>query len=97
MKKIFGELNLSWKTIIISAIVIGIVVGLLNSVTVLLNTSITDPAIYFDLWILFGILIIMNSKSNKEAALKSFVFFCEYRLIEVFLLFHRRFFLSLVY
>lgn len=75
MKKAFGELNLSWKKIIISAIIIGILVGLVNSISFFKNTSFTDPAIYFDLWILFGILIITNSKSNKESALKCFVFF----------------------
>ncbi len=75
MKKLFGELNLSWKKIILSAIIIGIIVGLLNCVPALFDTSFRDPAIYFTLWILIGILIIMNSKSNKESALKCFVFF----------------------
>ena len=75
MKKIFGGLNLTWKIIIISAAVIGISVGLINSIPFFPNTSFTDSAIYFDLWILFGILIIMNSKSNIESALKCFVFF----------------------
>ncbi len=75
MKNIFGELELTWKKIIIYAIVIGIVIGLLNSVPALFDTSFRDPAIYFDLWILFGILIIMNAKSNLDSALKCFVFF----------------------
>ncbi len=75
MKKIFGEINLTWKKIIISAVLIGIAVGLLNSIPSLFDTTITDIATYFDFWILCGILIIMNSKSNKESALKCFVFF----------------------
>ena len=75
MKNIFGELKLTWKKIIIYAIVIGIVIGLLNCVPALFNSSFRDPAIYFDLWILFGILIIMNAKSNLDSALKCFVFF----------------------
>ena len=29
----------------------------------------------FEVWILFGIIIIMNSKSNLDSALKCFVFF----------------------
>ena len=70
-----NKFNLSWKFLIISAIIIGVVTGLLNSVPFLSNTSLTDPAIYFDVWILFGILIIMNSKSNIDSALKCFVFF----------------------
>lgn len=75
MKKIFGEINLSWKKIIILAIVVGVSVGLINSVVCLKDTSFTDSAIYFDFWIVLGIIIIMNAKSNLDSALKCFVFF----------------------
>lgn len=75
MKKIFGGLNITWIRLIIFAIIIGISVGLLNSVPFLRDTTVSDIATYFDFWILCGILIIMNSKSNKESALKCFVFF----------------------
>ena len=75
MKKIFGEINLTWKKVILYAIVIGVAVGLLNSVPMLKDTTVTDIATVFDFWILCGILIIMNSKSNLESALKCFVFF----------------------
>ena len=53
MKKIFGGINLTWKMVIISAVVIGISVGLLNSVPQLYDTTITDIATYFDFWIFF--------------------------------------------
>ena len=75
MKKIFGGINLTWKKVIISAVVIGISVGLLNSISFLADTTVTDIATYFDFWIFCGIFIIMNSKSNKDSALKCFVFF----------------------
>ena len=75
MKKLFGGIDLTWKKVIIFAIIIGILIGGLNSIPILKNTSFTDSAIYFDLWILFGILIIMNSKSNLNSALKCFIFF----------------------
>ena len=75
MKKIFGKVNLTWPIIIIEAILIGAIVGLLNCVPALLDTSFRDPAIYFTFWIFMGIFIIMNSKSNKDSALKCFVFF----------------------
>ena len=75
MKKIFGGINLTWKIVIISGVLIGVVVGLLNSIPVLYDTTITDIATYFDFWIFCGIFIIMNSKSNKDSALKCFVFF----------------------
>ena len=75
MKKIFGGCNLTWKMLVLSAIIIGVSVGLLNSVPFLYNTTITDIATYFDFWIFCGIFIIMNAKSNKDSALKCFVFF----------------------
>ncbi len=75
MKKIFGELNLTWLKVIISAIVIGVAVGLINCVPKLFDTSFRDPAIYFSFWILCGIFIIMNAKNNLDSALKCFVFF----------------------
>ena len=75
MKKIFGGINLTWKMVIICALVIGVSVGLLNSVPALFDTTITDIATYFDFWIFCGIFIIINSKSNNDSALKCFVFF----------------------
>ena len=69
MKKIFGGCNLTWKMLVLSAIIIGVSVGLLNSVPFLYNTTITDIATYFDFWIFCGIFIIMNAKSNKDFAL----------------------------
>ena len=75
MKKLFGGLNITWPKLIIFSIILGISIGLLNSVPFLYDTTITDIATYFDFWILCGIIIIMNSKSNKDSALKCFVFF----------------------
>ncbi|MBR4230709.1 MAG: hypothetical protein IKR74_00955 [Bacilli bacterium] len=75
MKKLFGGINLTWKKVILFAIIIGILVGGLNSIPLFKDTSFTDSAIYFDVWILFGILIIMNSTSNIDSALKCFAFF----------------------
>ena len=39
------------------------------------ETSFADITISFEVWILFGIFIIMNSKSAKDSAMKCFVFF----------------------
>lgn len=75
MKKIFGGINLSYKVVIISAILIGLFVGGCNCIPALKDTTLTDFAIYFDFWILCGIFIIMNSKSNMDSALKCFIFF----------------------
>ena len=81
MKKIFGGINLTWKIVIISAILIGIAVGLLNSVPALYDTTITDIATYFDFWIFCGIFIIMNSKFKKLIKLIILIPYKERRLL----------------
>lgn len=75
LKKLFGGLNLTWWKLILFAVIAGVYTGLINQVPFLHDTSLTDPAIYFDRWVLCGILIIMNAKSNLDSALKCFVFF----------------------
>lgn len=75
MKKIFGELNLTWKKLIIVAIILGIYTGIMAALPITKDTSFEDISISFECWILFGIIIIMNSKSAKESALKCLVFF----------------------
>ncbi len=75
MKKLFGGLNLTWPKIIIGAILIGIYGGLVCIIPNVNESSLHDMAVTFEVWILFGILIIMNSKTPKESALKCFVFF----------------------
>jgi hypothetical protein len=39
------------------------------------DTSFADISITYEVWVLFGIIIIMNSKSAIDSALKCFVFF----------------------
>ena len=75
MKKIFGGLNLSWPKIIIMSILIGLYTGTMAMLPITRDTSFRDIAISFEVWIFFGILIIVNSKTPKESALKCFVFF----------------------
>ena len=75
MKKLFGGINLSWKKIILFSILTGIYTAVMAMIPITKDTSFRDIAISFEVWILFGILIIMNSKSAKDSALKCFVFF----------------------
>ena len=75
MKKIFGGLNLTWKKLIIFAIILGIYPGIIAMIPAAVDTSFTDITVTFEAWILFGIVIIMNSKSALDSALKCFVFF----------------------
>ena len=75
MKKLFGGLNLTWPKIIIGAILAGAYTALMAILPAAKDTSFADITISFEVWILFGILIITNSKTPKESALKCFVFF----------------------
>ena len=75
LKKIFGGINLSWKNLIIFAVLAGVYTAIMAILPIAKDTSFADIAIQFEVWILFGIFIIMNSKSAKESALKCFVFF----------------------
>ena len=75
MKKIFGGIDLTWKKIIIFAILIGVYTGIIAMIPMLRDTSFNDITVTFEVWIFFGIFIIMNSKSAKDSALKCFVFF----------------------
>ena len=75
MKKIFGNINLTWPKVIIMAIIIGIYTAIMALIPAFKDTSFTDLAITFEVWIFFGIFIIMNSKSPKDSMLKCFIFF----------------------
>ena len=75
LKKLFGGINLTWPKLIISAIVAGILTAVIAMIPELHYTSFNAITVTFEVWILFGIIIIMNSKSNIDSALKCFVFF----------------------
>ena len=64
MKKIFGELNITWPKIIIFAIIIGLYTGIIAMIPAVKYTSLITITATFEVWILFGILIIMNANSN---------------------------------
>ena len=75
MKKLFGELNLTWPKLIIFAIIAGVYTGVMALIPQARDTSFADISITFEWWILFGTLIILNSKSNLDSGLKCIVFF----------------------
>ena len=75
IKKIFGEINLTWSKLVIFAVIAGVYTALMTLIPILKDTSFHDIAVTFEVWILFGIIIIMNSKSAVDSALKCFVFF----------------------
>ena len=75
MKNLFGEIDLTWKKLIIFAIIAGVYTAVMEILPIIADTSFRDIAVYLEWWILFGIIIICNSKSPKDSALKCFVFF----------------------
>lgn len=75
IKKLFGDVNLTWPKLLIFAIVAGAFTALVCILPQVQDTSFHTIAVSFEVWVLFGIFIIMNSKSNMDSALKCFVFF----------------------
>lgn len=75
MKKIFGNINLTWPKVIIMGIIIGIYTAIVAMLPITKDTSFSDLTATFEVWVFFGIFIIMNSKSAKDAASKCFIFF----------------------
>lgn len=75
MKKLFGGINLTWPKLIIFAVISGVFTAAMAIIPQLKYTSFHTITATFEVWILFGIFIIMNSKSNLDAGLKCFVYF----------------------
>ncbi len=72
LKKLFGGIDLNWKKLIISAVIIGVCIGVLISLPFFyLSYSFFTTACY----ILFAIIIMVNGKSPVDSALKCLVFF----------------------
>lgn len=75
MKKLFTSIHFTWKKTILFAIIAGVYTGIMAMLPIVQNTSFWDITSTFEWWILFAIILIMNSTSNKDAALKCLVFF----------------------
>jgi hypothetical protein len=74
-RKVFGGLDLTWPKLVAAAVSAGVITAAAAIIPGLYHTSFIAITVTFELWILFGIIIIMNSKSNLDSALKCFVFF----------------------
>jgi len=75
MKKLFCETKITWTLLLVYSVLTGVIVGLLNCVPALENTSFTAPAVTFEYWFVAAIFIISNCKRATEAMAKTFVFF----------------------
>lgn len=67
--------DMHFKKLILFAILAGVYTGVMALIPFFKDTSFADISISFEWWILFGVIIIMGSKSNLDAALKCFIFF----------------------
>ena len=75
MNKLFGSINMSYKKVIIFAIVVAIFTAAMLVIPFTIHTSLSNPGTYLESWILFALIIIMNCDKPIEAGLKTFIFF----------------------
>ena len=75
LKKVFGGINLTWPMVIIMALAAGAYTAAMAIFPFTKDTSFKDITVTFEVWIFFGVFIIMNAKSAKDAVLKNLVFF----------------------
>ena len=75
IRKLFGGIHLTWPRVMVAAVLAGAFTAAMAILPVFHDTSFTAITTTFEVWILLGIVIIMNSRSNLDAALKCFVFF----------------------
>ena len=75
LKKVFGGLNITWPVVIIGAVIAGIYTGVMAMMPGVQDTSLTDIIATFESWVLFAAIIVTNTKTPWESALKCFVFF----------------------
>lgn len=75
LKKLFGGLKITWPRLILFAAICGVYTGVMTLIPGTMDTSFRDISISFEWWILFAIILIANSVSPLDSALKVFVFF----------------------
>lgn len=75
MKKLFGELQMTWRRVILFAVIAGIYTGVVMCIPFLKETSFQDIGITYEWWVIFAVIIVVNCPKMTEAALKCFVFF----------------------
>lgn len=68
-------MNVTWPRLILFAVAAGVYTGIMALLPIARDTSFADISISFEVWVLFGILLIVNGKTPLDSALKCFVFF----------------------
>lgn len=73
--KLFFGLNLTWTKVLLLSFISAVYIAAVLVIPFTVNTSLAASGTTFELWILFALVIIMNSNNPIEAGLKTFVFF----------------------
>ena len=73
--KLYGGINLTWFKVILFAVGTAVLTTIFLVVPIFKDTSFMRMGETLEAWIFFAIIIIANSKSPLESALKTFVFF----------------------
>ena len=71
IKKLFGKIDLTWKKLIIFAIIAGVYTALMAIIPQLHYTSFNTITVSFEVWILFGILLT-HRHNDHSGELSSF-------------------------
>lgn len=75
MKKLYGNLKMSWLTIILFALVAGVYTGVVMMIDILDETSFQDIGISYEWWVIFAVIVVVNCDKSVEAMFKCFLFF----------------------
>lgn len=75
LKKLFFGLNMTWKKVLIFAVVSGVLGAAVLLLPGINSTSVANISVSFEFWILAALIIIMNCEKPLEAGLKTFVYF----------------------
>ena len=55
IKKLFGNIDLTWKKVILFALIAGIYTAVMAILPLAKDTSFSDLVVSFEVWILFGL------------------------------------------
>ena len=75
LRKVFGEVNMTWPKVIIFAIICAVIDAVFAIVPFFQNTSFHNMNVCFEAWVIITMFIVLNTKKPLEAALKTVVFF----------------------
>ncbi len=73
--KWYTNQKMTWKRVIVLALITAVVTAGLKLIPALNGTSFQDIAVNLECWILFAVYIIINCEKWQEASIKTFVFF----------------------